>query len=228
MGVKLFNKILFNSMMSKGIVVFLLKVHQKVYSMLGKFASIAEGGLHPKHRLMDYHKFFVDNLNESDSILDLGCGNGALTFDLAKKARFVKAIDKSRENIEYCNKKYPKENIKYLVGDITKDLPEEKFNAIVLSNLLEHIDDRGSLLASLHRISDKIIVRVPMLDRDWVTLYRKELGLPYLLDPAHKTEYTLDIFKEELERNGFMIQKYSIRFGEIWAVCSKKIGNLHS
>jgi len=206
------------------LAMLLMRIGHISYSMLGKFASIAEGGLHPKHRLMNYHKFFIDSSNEDDCVLDLGCGNGALTFDLAKKARFVKGIDRSRENIEYCNKKYSKENIEYIVGDITKDLPKERFDAVVLSNVLEHIDDRAFLLANICQISDKIIVRVPMLDRDWVTLYRKELRQPYLLDPTHKIEYTLDTFKDELKRSGFVIQKYSIKFGEIWAVCLKETG----
>ncbi|MCD6317896.1 methyltransferase [Candidatus Aerophobetes bacterium] len=43
--------------------------------------------MHPKHRLMNYHKFFIDNINEKDKILDVGCGNGFLTYELAAKAK---------------------------------------------------------------------------------------------------------------------------------------------
>lgn len=190
--------------------------------MLGKFACAAEKGLHPKHRLMNYHKFFVDNVSENDSVLDLGCGNGALSFDIAKKAKFVRAIDINELNIEFCRKKYEKENIAYILGDIENIVTEEKFDIVTLSNVLEHVGDRIGLLRKLSNISKKLIIRVPMLDRDWVTLYKKELDLPYLLDPTHKIEYVLDMFMDELKQGGFETEKHLIRFGEIWAVCLKR------
>ncbi|MBU1147838.1 MAG: class I SAM-dependent methyltransferase [Candidatus Omnitrophica bacterium] len=213
------NKVLSNRSISRKIVLFLLRVHHKIYTMLGRYAAFSEGGLHPKHRLMDYHKFFVDNIKEGDRVLDVGCGNGALSFDLAMKAAFVTAIDINREHIEHCLKKYKKENIKYILDDIGNMPQSSRFDAAILSSVLEHIEDRAGLLQKLSKITEKIIVRVPMIDRDWVTLYRKELGLPYLLDPTHKIEYTLDIFKDELKRGCFRLEEYFIRFGEIWAVC---------
>lgn len=189
--------------------------------MLGNFSCMAEGMLHPKHRLTNYHQFFVDNINEGDRVLDLGCGNGALSFDVAKKAKFVKGIDKSERNIVICRKKYGRDNIEYVVGDIIEDLPKEQFDSIILSNVLEHIDNREEFLKRLPSISSRLVMRVPMLNRDWVTLYKKELGLPYMLDSTHKIEYTLDSLKDECGRAGFKLFDYSIQFGEIWAVVVK-------
>lgn len=62
-----------------------------------------------------------------------------------------------------------------------------------------------------------LLIRVPMINRDWLTLYKKELGLEYRLDKSHFIEYTLESFKGELACIGLEVDSYSIQFGEIWA-----------
>ena len=59
-----------------------------------------------------------------------------------------------------------------------------------------------------------------MINRDWITLYKKELGVEYRLDKTHYIEYTLESFKKELEKAELKIQNYSIQFGEIWTIVS--------
>ena len=61
-----------------------------------------------------------------------------------------------------------------------------------------------------------------MLNRDWITLYKKELGIEYRLDPSHYIEYTLESFEKELQKVGLSLKNYSIQFGEIWAVVTEK------
>lgn len=60
-----------------------------------------------------------------------------------------------------------------------------------------------------------------MINRDWITLYKKELGVEWRSDPTHFTEYTLESLKNELEKADLNFKKYSIQFGEIWAVVGK-------
>ena len=87
-----------------------------------------------------------------------------------------------------------------------------------MSNVLEHIDDRVEFLKKIRPLANKFLFRVPMIDREWVTLYKKELGLDYRLDTTHFTEYTWEQFKNEFEQAGYNIQSHSVQFGEIWAV----------
>ena len=202
----------------KYLVKLFLKLHNFSYKLSSIFAIKAEGGLHPKHRLMNYHRFFLDNILEGDIVLDIGCGNGALAYDLAKKANKVVGIDLSPQNIELARQKYQSSNVEYRVGDATKDLPNEKFNVVVLSNVLEHIKNRVKFLQKIKKLAPKILIRVPMINRDWITLYKKELGVEYRLDNTHFIEYTLEGFKKELQKAGLTLNNYSIQFGEIWAV----------
>ena len=202
----------------KIIIKPILNLHTLLYGLSGFFSVKAEGGLHPKHRLMNYHKFFVDNVEFQDVVLDIGCGNGALTFDIAQKAAEVVGIDLNRKNIEFAEEKFSAPNIKYIIGDALKNLPDRKFDVIILSNVLEHIEDRVGFLKKVKGKGSKILIRVPMINRDWITLYKKELGLEWRLDKGHFTEYTLESFEKELEKAGLRIHNYSIQFGEIWAI----------
>jgi len=195
-----------------------LRLHNFSYRLSAKFAIKAEGDLHPKHRLMNYHKFFIDNVCPDDTVLDVGCGNGALTYDLSKKVKKVIGIDLNKGNIKIAKEKYSAPNIEYKIGDVTKDLPNQKFDVVILSNVLEHIQDRAEFLNKIKNLTPKILIRVPMINRDWITLYKKELGVEWRSDKTHYIECTLESFKKELEKAGLNLEKYSIQFGEIWAV----------
>ena len=206
----------------KTIYRFFLKLSLRLSNWLYKVISVlaikSEGGLHPKHRLIGYHNFFLENILANDSVLDIGCGNGALAYDLAGKAKSVVGIDIVEKNILKAKAKYNKPNIKYLAGDATKDLNKEKFDVIVLSNVLEHIENRTSFLKGIKHLANKFLIRVPMFDRDWLPLYKKELGIEWRLDKTHFTEYTQESFHKEMQIAGYQIDSLSIQFGEIWAI----------
>jgi len=194
-----------------------LRLSNWLYKVISVLAIKSEGGLHPKHRLIGYHKFFLDNIFVSDSVLDIGCGNGALAYDIANKAKSVVGIDILEKNIEKAKARFNKSNIKYLIGDATKDLSGEKFDVIILSNVLEHIEDRVIFLKGIKGLANKVLIRVPMFDRDWLPLYKKELGIEWRLDKTHFTEYTEASFREEMEKSGYLVESLGVKFGEILA-----------
>lgn len=199
-----------------------LRVHSFTYSFAGYFSQkVEKDGLHPKHRIMNYHKFFVDNVGENDAVLDIGCGNGALSYDVARKAKRVVGIDLNKRNIEIARSRFCRENLEFIYGDALTSLPDEKFNVIILSNVLEHIEKRVEFLIALQRRAPKFLIRVPMLNRSWIDLYKKELGLEYRLSPTHFIEYTLETFSEEMSQAKLKVLNYSIQFGEIWAVATR-------
>ena len=108
-------------------------------------------------------------------------------------------------------------------------LPKPKLNNFgitSLSNVLEHIENRIDFLRKLIRqipwqdaANKRLLIRVPMIDRDWITVYKKELGIDYRLDSTHYTEYTYAQFEQELKDAGVQVLDQHVRFGEIYAVC---------
>ena len=193
-----------------------LKCHNLFYGLAGYLSQRLEaGGLHPKHRLLDYHRWFVEHIDLEWSVLDVGCGNGALTADLAKHCKRVVGIDISSLNIAQAKKAARAD---FVCADVTSYKFNGKFDCVILSNVLEHIKERMHFLQKLKNHSDRFLIRVPMLDRDWITLYKKEFGVEYRLDPTHYVEYTLDDFKKEMNDAGLKIESSRICYGEIYAV----------
>lgn len=170
---------------------------------------------------MKYHDFFLNNINPDDTVLDIGCGNGSATYDIAKKAKSVTGIDIDKDKINDAKKNHSLDNIDYICENITTGPLKQKFDVVVMSNVLEHIENRTELLKKIKGLGSKFLIRVPMINRSWITLYKKELGIEYRLDKTHYIEYTFDGFKEEMEEAGLKISHFSVQFGEIWAVVEK-------
>lgn len=199
----------------------LLFLDNCLYAALSRFVVKLENGIHPKHRLMKYHNFFINNINSTDIVLDIGCGNGFNTYHIAGKAKRVVGIDIDSKNIAYAEKNFSSDNIDYLTADIMRYKSSQKFDVIVLSNVLEHMKDRIKLLKKIKGMGRRVLIRVPVIERSWLVLYKKELGIEYRLDKTHQIEYTIDSFTKELERAGLKIKNSSVRFGEIWAAVEK-------
>ena len=95
---------------------------------------------------------------ESKKVLEIGCGNGLLTFFLLKKQLEITAVDISRKAIESMKKQFFREinqgKLKLECSDANDFLEgtNEKFDAIVGSGIVHHIEKRewGNLFGSAY------------------------------------------------------------------------------
>jgi SAM-dependent methyltransferase len=189
-------------------------------------------GIHPKHGILKYKEWFLSKISENWTVLDIGSGNGLLPFMLSQKAAFVYGIDISKEHVRIAESHHAKNNIQYFCADATRFNYHQcrPIHCVTLSNVLEHIENRIDFLKTLIEkihwadIDNKyFLIRVPMIDREWIVLYKQQLGVDYRLDPTHHIEYTYEEFEKELNRADIDITSYHIRFGEIYAVCKSSI-----
>ena len=184
--------------------------------------------IHPKHRILRYKEWFLDKISGQDVVLDIGSNTGVMVEFLASKAAFVYGIEIVPGHYQEACKIRQKPNIQYLLGDATVyDYQSLKsVNVVTLSNVLEHINNRVEFLCKIRhgvvwkdRSHKRFLIRVPMIDRDWMVLLKKEHGLEWRLDDTHCTEYTAESFREEMLQAGLSVDSMDIRFGEIYAVC---------
>jgi SAM-dependent methyltransferase len=206
-----------------GIMIrFFARVNHLTYKLIGNLAVTHENGLHPKHRLTKYHDFFINNVSESDSVLDVGCGNGALLKDVVLKTKSIGVgVDISEHNVSTAKDKCAGlKHINIIHKDIFDYNGKNSFDVILLSNVLEHIQDRVELLRVLKKrfSPKKVILRVPMFERDWLVPYKKEIGIEWRLDNTHFVEYTEDMLKNEIKESGLEIETITSKWGEFWAV----------
>jgi SAM-dependent methyltransferase len=198
----------------------LLLVHGDVLDGLDRGAIAYDGGAHAKHRLTRYHDFFVERVGQGERVLDVGCHKGELAADLAERAgASVVAIDRSPWALEHARRANPHARVTYVEADALTYIPEEPIDTVVLSNVLEHLEPRVAFLRRLREElrARKLLVRVPVLERDWTVPLRRELGLPYFSDPEHEVEYDLDLLRDELTSAGWELEEWRLVWGEIWA-----------
>lgn len=198
---------------------FLFELDAALYPLKGQLAITYGDGVHTKHRHMKYHDFFVDRIQPQEQVLDIGCGYGSLAYDIAEKANaHVIGIDLNSKNIEKAQQKFAHPNIEYYVGDALADLPGKNFDVVVLSNVLEHLPERPEFLQQVQATIQpkRILIRVPLFERDWQVPLKKELGVEWRLDPTHYTEYTQESFAEEIAKANLKFVHHEIRWSEIW------------
>jgi 2-polyprenyl-3-methyl-5-hydroxy-6-metoxy-1,4-benzoquinol methylase len=198
----------------------LLRADDFLTKCINRLAIEYDGGVHVKHRLMKYHDFFVERISPGERVLDVGCGYGAVAYSVASRAgAVVVGIDLRAENIVKARQLFQHPNLSFLQGDVLRGLPKESFDVIMLSNILEHIEQRVEFLTIVHeRLSpQRCLIRVPMFNRDWRVPLREELAMSYFSDPTHYTEYTQESFEKEIRAAGLTITHLQINWGEIWA-----------
>jgi len=211
----------------KNALKLILTIDNSIYKLEGKYAKAYGNGIHTKHKHTGYHDFFIKNIEKNFSVLDLGCGNGALAYDIAKNKKdcHITGIDLNKSNINYAKSNFKIENLKFLQGDIFDEsiYSNNLFNIIILSNVLEHLDNRPQFLRSLSNKfrPEYFLIRVPLFERDWRVPLKKELGLEWRLDPTHLTEYTLESWLDEINQAGMKVIHQEFRWGEIWAKVSE-------
>jgi len=175
---------------------------------------------------MKYHLWFMNRVQPKWRVLDIGCGIGALAQDLKTKCRAVTGIDINGTSIVEAIRRYAVEGLSFHEADALTYQVKEPYDAFVLSNVLKHIESRVEFLKDLYanypwNPKPILLLRVPMLTRDWITLYKKERAVEWRLDATHAIEYTEEVLREELTRAGLRIVEWEIRFGESYIVASK-------
>jgi SAM-dependent methyltransferase len=221
-------KILFNSLTAKLLRNVTLKIHNLSYKLSAIFSTILNDGKHPKHDIIQYEKWFSHHVEKHDIVLDIGSNTGLMVDFLSKKVEYVYGIEINENLCSEAQLLIQKPNVEFICFDATiYDYSKcRNITVVTLSNVLEHIEVRVEFLKKIikqipwkNESYKKILIRVPMVDRDWISVYKKQIGVEYRLDKTHYTEYTYLQFKEELDKSGIEIMSHQVKFGELYAVC---------
>jgi SAM-dependent methyltransferase len=206
----------------------LLQIADGLLARVDVLAVELDGGIHAKHRLMRYHDFFLERVREGERVLDVGCGKGELAHDLATRGgAHVTGIDVNATSLAFARARFPSERLELLEADALEWVPPRPYDVVVLSNVLEHVADRVGLLRRLAQLArpHRLLIRVPVLERDWLVGLRRELGVPYFSDPTHETEYSPEQLATELREAGLELVEFEQRWGELWALARPAVSN---
>jgi len=137
---------------------------------------------------------FAKRFARRKRVLDLGCGTGYGTADLAERARLAIGIDISGKAIEYASAHFPK--AQFLESSATT-LPfaPNSFDVVTAFEVIEHLADWSSLLAEARRVlrpKGVLIVSTPN------KLYYAEARGKSGPNPFHEHEFEFAEFQAAL------------------------------
>lgn len=153
---------------------------------------------------------------QNSKVLDIGCGLGWSTFEFSRffpNCAF-QGIDLSPVLIQKASQLFQNTNLKYSVFDITKDVPKDVFDAVIMIDVYEHIPvaDRENFHISLLKVlkpSGRLILACP-------TQYHQsylKAHHPKGLQPIDEDVNQEDMFKLSRDIKGDLIY---FEFQTIW------------
>ena len=87
------------------------------------------------------------NPQRGERILDLGCGTGQLTAEIARRGAHVVGVDNSQSMIEQARRNYP--GLIFVVEDATSFRFEDPFDAVFSNAVLHWVKDAGAAVRSI-------------------------------------------------------------------------------
>jgi len=160
----------------------------------------------PRHRFReDYLLRAVQTYAPGKRVLDVGCGAGSMLQRLAKAGYQPFGLDMALPFLIYLQQKLQNTQISLLKGDLFQ-LPwaNNKFDAVVISEVLEHIEDDEAALREIWRVlrpGGVCVLSVPA-DPEQYDWFDRWVG--------HLRRYQKTELQQRLESQGFTVK--SIHF----------------
>ena len=127
-------------------------------------------------------------------VLDIGCGTGYGTAELAGEAKLAAGIDVSREAVQYAREHYPQSRFLQASADALP-FAGDSFDLVTAFEVIEHLPDFRRLLAESRRVlrpGGLFLVSTPN------TLYYSESRAKDGPNPFHTHEFEYQEFREAL------------------------------
>lgn len=166
-------------------------------------------------------KFILEELSEKDTVLDLGCKYGDISFILSEKVEKVIGIDHDKAAIQIAKEKYKKANLEFYHREALEFLKEQlrSFDVLILSHILEHLDEPKEFLQQFKNYFKRIYIEVPDFDKNYLNHFRKDFNVKLIYtDNDHIWEFDRADLKSLVEEVGLEIYKSEYRFGvqKLW------------
>ncbi|MEM3736463.1 MAG: class I SAM-dependent methyltransferase [Candidatus Bathyarchaeia archaeon] len=149
-------------------------------------------------------------------VLDVGCGDGTITRELCKHFTYVDGVDASKTQVDIAKKNVS--CVTFYVSTIEDFEPKDKYDSIVMVDILEHIEDPVKALKKIKlwlKRDGYIVIQVP----NALSLNRrigKIMGLikecydltPYDVKVGHKRLYDINLLRQHIKASGLKMESW--------------------
>ncbi len=168
------------------------------------------------------------------SVLDVGCGNGHLLYQLTDRYQNLIGLEYSAHRLEHAKLNLPHDRFTPVLGSAEdmSELVSDSIDCIVSADTIEHIPDVYQAASELFRVlkpGGKMVMNTPNIafikKRVLLTLGRfpstsqpnEGLGNDILFDGGHLHYFTYRSLSLLLERAGFVVEK-RVGYGKLGRV----------
>jgi SAM-dependent methyltransferase len=165
--------------------------------------------------------FILQQIRPGSIVLDLGCDLGDIAYIIAGKAKEVVGIDYSERAINIAKQRYNRPNLSFVHGEALEYLGsnQKKFDTLILSHILEHLDEPEQFLRKFKDFFEQIYIELPDFDRHYLNQYRLDLGLELVYsDNDHVSEFDRYELNTMLEKCNIEVIRSEYMYGvqKLW------------
>lgn len=159
--------------------------------------------------LIDIH------IKADDHVLDFGCGTGKYVIHLQNRGVKVTGLDLNTTEIAKALQEETKENVTLYNGDLPLPFPNNHFDVVISTEVLEHIEDAALILEELRRITKRtFLMTVP--DGSGVPRCHSDNVIPWhFLEETHVNFFTQKALTVMLEPHWETVQMYKFGFKQL-------------
>lgn len=161
-------------------------------------------------------------INPVDSVLDVGCGDGAFIKYCANRGAEVTFVDIDADKVNQNEERLrtsPARGLHGIVSDASPlPLPDDQFDKVISTEVMEHVDDPAAFLAELVRVGKPgalYLLSVPDIASETV---QQTVAPPlYFEKPHHIRIFSREDFPTLVTDAGLVIEKQTC-YGFFWSM----------
>lgn len=149
---------------------------------------------------------------KNKTVLDIACGSGYGSQLLAQRGKKIYGVDIANEAIDFALRHHLEENIYFIQQSIENLRLPEKVDVVISFETIEHLNSSDTYFDKILEFLEEegmLIISTPLSQKDGISDCNE----------FHVNEYTLQRFKQELEKYFTEIDYYSQEYKNNGGIC---------
>jgi 2-polyprenyl-3-methyl-5-hydroxy-6-metoxy-1,4-benzoquinol methylase len=96
--------------------------------------------------------FLMESVAPGRRVLDVGCGEGAFTAELARAGAEVVGLDVAEEPLRRARARHPELDLRVLESESSWELADASFELVWAGEVIEHVADTAGWVSELRRV----------------------------------------------------------------------------
>ncbi len=97
-------------------------------------------------------RFLLEHVRAGERVLDVGCGEGAFTAELARAGALPVGVDVAEEPLRRARARHPELELRLVDADGAWELADASFDVVWAGEVIEHVLDTAAWLSEVRRV----------------------------------------------------------------------------